>query len=78
MMKIKYPDDYLGKKLLIHDVEGNIYTGELYGYNFDYDDAGNQFVEIDLETSSHIIGFTEMEIAHIGVLNDGAEDQSEN
>ncbi|MBM6936917.1 hypothetical protein H7U37_00020 [Pseudoflavonifractor phocaeensis] len=69
-MKIKYPDDYFGKKLRIHDVDGNIYTGELYGYNFDYDDAGNQFAEIDLETASHIIGFTEMEIAHIEVLDD--------
>ena len=70
-MKIPYPDIYLGKKIRVHCMDGKVFTGDFYGYNFDYDDDGNEFAEIDIEiTSSYGVGFTEMEIKRIEILGD--------
>ena len=70
IMKIEHPDIYFGKKLRIHCIDGQVLTGELEGFNFDYDDDGNKFAEIDLDTPPYGIGLTEMEIEWIEVIGD--------
>lgn len=67
-MKIEHPDVYFGKTIRVHCIDGQAFTGRLSGYNFDYDDDGNEFAEIDLDTTKINIGLTEMEIDSIEVL----------
>ena len=70
IMKIEHPDIYFGKKIRVYCYDGQVFTGELEGYNFDYDDNGEQFAEIDLDTPPYGIEFTEMEIERIEVIGD--------
>ncbi len=71
-MRIKHPDDYWGKKIALHFADGDTMICELIGYSFDYDDDGNEFAELDVETipGGREIGLTEMEIDHIEILGD--------
>lgn len=67
-MKIEYPDIYFGKKIRVFSGEQAI-TGELYGYDYNSDDDGNEFLEFDVESEDgFLIGFTEKEIDRIEVL----------
>ena len=44
-------------------------VGELFGYDYDYDDDGNEFLEFDVENEQgFLIGFSENEIDRIEVL----------
>lgn len=74
-MKIPDPDIYFHKKIKVYS--GDIVTvGELYGYDYDFDDDGNEYLEFDVENEDGLlIDFTEDEIDRIEVLNgrkDGA------
>lgn len=71
-MRIEHPDDYLGKKIVLHFTDGDTMTCKLIGYSFDYDDDGNEFSELDVETipGGREIGLAEMEIDHIEILGD--------
>ena len=43
--------------------------GELYGYDYDFDDDGNEFLEFDVENENGLlIGFTEDEIKRIEIV----------
>lgn len=43
--------------------------GELYGYDYDFDDDGNEFLEFDVENENGLlIGFTEDEINRIEIV----------
>lgn len=69
-MKIPNPDVYFGHALRVHDVDGGITEGKFVGFNYDYDDDGNLFLEVDVddETTGLGISFTEYEIESIEVL----------
>lgn len=70
-MKIPDPDIYFGKKMKVFSIGGIITVGSFFGYNFDYDDEGNEFVEFDVEREDgFLIGFTEDEIDRIEVIGD--------
>lgn len=68
-MKIPDPEIYFYKKIAVYS--GNIVTiGKLYGYDYDFDDDGNEYLEFDVENENGLlIGFTEDEIDGIEVLN---------
>ena len=67
-------DDYFGKTLAVYTKDGCT-VGEFYGYNYDYDDNGKEFVEFDLlpvgigEAASYGFGFDEREVLKIKVLD---------
>lgn len=68
-MKIEDPEIYFGKKIKVTSTDGTVLTGELYGYDYDIDDDGNEFLEFDVEVESGaIVSYTEDEIANIEVL----------
>ena len=68
-MKIEDPSIYFGKVLRVRSKRGNVTEGFFMGYNYDYDDEGNEFVEFDVETFGGIgYGFAEDEVEHIEVL----------
>lgn len=69
-MKIPDPDIYFGKKLRVHSSSGIITVGSFFGYNYDYDDDGNEFVEFDVERNDgFLIGFTEDEVERIEIVD---------
>lgn len=69
-MKITDPDIYFGHKIKVFSVDGIITIGDFFGYNYDYDDDGNEFVEIDVEREDgFLIGFTEDEVERIEIVD---------
>lgn len=67
-MKIENPEIYFGKKIKVFSGD-TVTTGELYGYDYDVDDLGNEFLEFDVENENGIlIGFTENEIDRVEVV----------
>lgn len=69
-MKIPDPDIYFGKRLRVHSSDGIVTVGGFRGYNYDYDDNGNEFVEFDVERDDgFLIGFTEGEIERIEIID---------
>lgn len=68
-MKIEEPEIYFGKKIKVTSTNGRTHVGEFYGYDYDYDDAGNEFLEFDIETQDGtLIGYTEDEVESVEVL----------
>lgn len=69
-MKIPNPEIYVGKILRIYSPGGIITEGSFDGYDYDFDDDGNIFLEFDVDDSSTGIGysFTEDEIERIEVI----------
>lgn len=68
-MNIPEPEIYFGKKIKVISVRGRETVGELYGYDYDFDDDGNEYLEFDVENENGLlIGFTEDEIDRIEVL----------
>lgn len=68
-MKINEPEIYFGKKIKVLSTSGRETVGELFGYDYDYDDDGNEFLELDVENErGFLIGFVEGEIESIEVL----------
>lgn len=70
-MTIPNPDIYFGKKLRVFCTDGIIIEGPFDGYNYDYDDEGNEFLEFDVtnEIGLHI-SLTEDEIERIEILGE--------
>lgn len=69
-MKINAPESYFGKKIKVIATDGQEIVGELYGYDYDYDDEGNEVLEIDVENDRGLlIGLTEAEIKSIEVID---------
>lgn len=72
-MIIENPEIYFGKKIKVFSTSGRVTAGELYGYDYDFDDNGNEFLEFDVEHENGLlIGFTEGEIERIEVV-EGSE-----
>ncbi|MCD7943425.1 MAG: hypothetical protein LUH43_00785 [Clostridia bacterium] len=70
-MKVEHPDIYFGKVLKVTWLDGDQLTGKFYGFNFDYDDDGNIFSEMDIAIENgRLVGFTDREIESIEVLED--------
>nr|DAX28693.1 MAG TPA: hypothetical protein [Caudoviricetes sp.] len=68
-MRIEDPEIYFGKKIKVTSTDGTVLTGELYGYDYDIDDGGNEFLEFDVEVEGGaVVSYTEDEIANIEVL----------
>lgn len=68
-MRIDDPEIYFGKKIKVLSTSGRETVGELFGYDYDYDDDGNEFLEFDVTTEQgFLVGFTESEIDRIEVL----------
>lgn len=73
-MKILDPDIYYGKKIKVFSIRGVTTVGSFFGYNYDYDDDGNEFVEFDVERNDGILfGFTEGEVERIEILGEARE-----
>lgn len=69
-MKIPDPDIYFGRKIKVFSVNGISTVGDFFGYNYDYDDDGNEFVEFDVEREDgFLIGFAEDEVERIEIVN---------
>lgn len=69
-MKIDNPDVYFGKKIKVVSYRGVTNIGELYGYNYDFDDNENEFLEFDVEVGNgRIVSYTENEIESIEVID---------
>ena len=67
-MRINAPENYFGKKIKVIATDGQEIIGELYGYNYNYDDYGNAFVEIHVKNAQgFLIGLDESEIKSIEV-----------
>lgn len=68
-MKIPNPDDYIGKNVIVHFIDGDTMKGKFIGYSYDYDDNGDEFLEIDVDSPSGIgYSFTEGEAVRIEVV----------
>lgn len=68
-MIIENPEIYIGKKIKVFSTSGRITMGELYGYDYEFDDDGNEFLEFDVENEEgFLIGFTEDEIERIDII----------
>lgn len=68
-MIIENPEIYFGKKIKVFSPDGHITTGELYGYDYDFDDDGNEFLEFDVENENGLlIEFSEDEIERIEII----------
>ena len=68
-MIIRNPEIYFGKKIKIFPLHGDVIIGELYGYDYDFDDDGNELLEFDVENENgFLIGFTENEIDRIEIV----------
>lgn len=69
-MKIPDPDIYFGKKIKVFSVNDIVTVGDFFGYNYDYDDDGNEFLEFDVEREDgFLIGFTEDEVERIEIAD---------
>ena len=70
-MMIEDPRDYLGKKVTVFDADGDVTEGVFDNYGYDFDDAGVEILEFDIERADGaLIGFTEAEIDHIEVVGE--------
>lgn len=70
-MKIPDPSIYFGKRLKVYSPDGIITTGRFYGYDYDYDDDGKEFLEFDVKhEDGYGISFAEDEIDRIEVIGD--------
>lgn len=72
-MKLNNPEFYLGKKVRVYFVDGDIIVGRLDGFNYDYSNDESLFVELDMtillgKTKGTSFGFTNMEINQIEVI----------
>lgn len=68
-MKIENPSAYFGKKIKVIS-KGDETIGKLDGYDYDFDDDGNEYLELDIAcVDGFFYGFTEDEIDGIEVLN---------
>lgn len=73
-MKIPDPDIYFGKKIKVVFEDDVVVIGDFYSYNYDYDDDGVEFLELDMQREDgFFIGFTEDEIKKIEVIGDADE-----
>lgn len=69
-MKIDNPDAYFGKKIKVVSYKGIANIGELYGYDYDFDDNGIEFLEFDVAVGDgRIVSYTESEIESIEVID---------
>ena len=76
-MKILDSDIYFGKKMKVFSIIGIVTVGDFFGYNYDYDDDGNEFVEFDVEREDgFLIGFTEGEVERIEIVDGRKDHQS--
>lgn len=68
-MMIENPEIYFGKKIKVFSISGLMTIGELYGYDYDFDDDGNEFLEFDVENENGLlVGFTENDIERIEIV----------
>lgn len=68
-MIINDPDIYFGKKIKVYVTDAKPIIGRLYGYDYDFDDDGNEFLEFDVENEYGLVAsLTEDEIISIEVL----------
>lgn len=68
-MKIPDPDIYFSKRIRVLSLDGDVTEGEFYGYNYDYDDGGNEFVEFDVKLDDGpLIGFSDDEAESIEIV----------
>lgn len=68
-MIIENPENYFGKKIKVFSKSGRVTLGELFGYDYDFDDDGNEILEVDVENQNGLlIGFTEDEIERIEIV----------
>lgn len=68
-MIINDPDIYFGKKIKVYVADAKPIIGRLYGYDYDFDDDGNEFLEFDVENEYGLVAsLTEDEIISIEVL----------
>lgn len=66
---IENPEIYFGKKIKVFSTSGRVTLGELFGYDYDFDDDGNEILEFDVENENGLlIGFTEDEIERIEIV----------
>lgn len=67
------PEKFWNKRLRVSTADGST-IGTLYGYSYDYDDDGEQTLEIDLipegkdESCGYVIGFDSTEDVKVEVL----------
>lgn len=70
-MNIPDPSIYVGKLIRVYSTDGTVVDGSFYGYDYDFDDDGNEFLEFDVDTYGGIgYSFTEDEIDRIEVIGD--------
>lgn len=63
------PGSILWKKIRVYSVGGVVTIGEFYGYDYDFDDDGNEFLEFDVEDEyGKLTGFTKDEIERIDII----------
>ena len=68
-MQISAPEEYFGKKIRVTSTKGIVRIGELFGFDYDYDNDGNEFLEFDVEIENGFtISYTEGEIERIDIL----------
>lgn len=68
-MKIENPSVYFGKRIRVTTKEDET-IGKLDGYNYDFDDDGNEYLEMEIACEDGLLyGFAENEIESIEVLN---------
>ena len=63
------PQALIGKRVIVVSSDGDSTIGEFCGYNYDYDDDDNMFIEFDVEDADGFLNeFTENEVKSIAVL----------
>lgn len=68
-MKIQDPEKYFSKKIKVNVFGVSPVIGELYGYDYVFDDEDNEYLEFDVENEDGlIISLAESEIESIEVL----------
>ena len=68
-MRIEDPTIYFGKKIRVIGTDESVTIGKLIGYDYDFDDAGKEFLEIDVDEDDGVgYSFTEDEIKSIEIL----------
>lgn len=77
-MNIPEPEIYFGKKIKVILVNAPPIVGELYGYDYDFDDDGNEYLEFDVENEIGLVAsLTEDEIDSIEVLTKKRKNREE-
>ena len=68
-MKINHPERYVGKRVRVVSLQGTATAGQFIGYNYDYDDNGNEFVEFDIDADFGIgYVFSEHGVENIEII----------